>query len=138
MLPAGRDRLTRGERFRLGAEIVGVYLAIRWWLLRGDLPKALEAARRATAPQAVPEARALLVAVRLGGAVQRTVGALPFDSRCLIRSLVVTRILARRGLASSLVIGVSAQPEFAAHAWVEYAGVPVLPTGSRFGRLAEM
>jgi hypothetical protein len=63
---------------------------------------------------------------------------MPFDSRCLIRSLVLVRILARRRIASSLVLGVSTTPAFEAHAWVEHAGVALLPTSARFQRLSEM
>jgi hypothetical protein len=138
VIPADRVRLTRGEKIRLGTEIVGTYLAVRWWLLRGDVSDALVAARRTKSPSQRHDDKALLVAFRLGSAVERTVGTLPFDSRCLIRSLVLTRILARRGLESSFVVGVSAHPTFAAHAWVEYAGIAVLPTDIRFSRLAEM
>jgi hypothetical protein len=57
------------------------------------------------------------------------------DSRCLVRALVLTRMLARRGIESSFVLGVAAQPAFAAHAWLERAGVPLLSTSSRFHRL---
>jgi hypothetical protein len=56
-----------------------------------------------------------------------------------MRSLVLTRLLARRGVPSTLIIGVSAAPEFAAHAWVEHAGRPLLPSfGPAFARLVEL
>ena len=124
---------------QLAAEIIGTYVAVRWWLLRRSLPETLAAARRDAEPPCAHGSEVPLeAALRLGRAVQRTLGALPLDSRCLIRSLVLTRILARRGAHSSLIIGVSASPRFSAHAWVEYAGVPLLPSGSGFHRLTEL
>ena len=76
--------------------------------------------------------------LRLGRVVERTLRALPVDSRCLITALVLTRMLTRRGLESTFVLGVRAQPQFAAHAWVERDGVPLLPTTSDFHRLTEL
>ena len=62
---------------------------------------------------------------RLGHAAQRTLRFVPFDSRCLAQSLVLLTILSRRGISSSVVIGVEVAP-FAAHAWVESGGRPLL------------
>jgi hypothetical protein len=140
VLPTRRARLSPGEKARLGAEIAGAYVVVRWRLLRGGLPEAVDAARRVEPPSpgALDDGASLAAARRLGTAVERTLGAMPFDSRCLIRSLVLVRILARRGIASSLVLGVSAKPGFAAHAWVESDGVALLPTSARFQRLTEM
>ena len=54
-------------------------------------------------------------------------------------ALVVTRLLARRGVPSVFVLGVSPGPGFAAHAWVECDGRPILAAGdSSFGRLLEL
>ena len=76
---------------------------------------------------------------RLARAVRRTLRTLPADSRCLMQSLVLTRLLARRGRSASLVIGVSPAGTFTAHAWVEREGVPLLPTHEdEFSRLAEL
>ena len=71
-----------------------------------------------------------LAGVRLGRAVTRTLRLVPADSRCLMRSLVLTGLLARRGIDSSLVIGVRPEGEFGAHAWVEHDGRPLLPSGA--------
>ncbi len=71
--------------------------------------------------------------------VVRVLSYLPGDTRCLRRSLVLTRMLARRGIPGRLVIGARTSPEFLAHAWVECSGVPVLsPEGETFGRLVEL
>lgn len=83
---------------------------------------------------------AAALAIRLGQAVVRTLMLLPTDSRCLIRSLVLLRLLSRRGIGSTLVIGVrhGDQP-FAAHAWVEYQQIPLLASGGgHFARLLEI
>jgi hypothetical protein len=57
----------------------------------------------------------------------------------LTRSLVLTRLLARRGIPSTLVIGVRSQPSFVAHAWVEYRGSALLPAErGTFQRLVEL
>jgi Transglutaminase-like superfamily len=126
----------------LAGEILATYGRVRWWLLRGDLPSAVRAARNGTVPQAAKtrdRAFEQLLGLRLGRAVSRTLGVFPADSRCLVRSLVLTRLLARRGIDSSLVIGVSVEPRFAAHAWVESGDVPLLPTnGSTFARLVRL
>ena len=77
------------------------------------------------------------MALRLGRAVVKTLRLLPTDSRCLIRSLVLSRILSRRAIPHTLVIGVRNDPEFMAHAWVEHEGYPVLPAGN-YTRLTEL
>ncbi len=76
---------------------------------------------------------------RYAMAVVKVLRLLPTDSRCLVRSLVLTTVLARRGADTTLVIGVTAAPEFSAHAWVEHRGEALLepgPTGD--GRLLEL
>lgn len=135
VLPRDGVRLTRAERLRLTAEILNSYVLVRWWLLRSDLPSTLAAVRR---PAPVASELPLSSLIRLGRGVQRALEILPLDSRCLIRSLVLTRILARRGVASTVVLAAKRHPGFAAHAWVEHAGVALLPSGSGFQRLTEM
>jgi hypothetical protein len=132
------ERLTAVERARLVAEILVTYATVRWRLRRTDLPTVL-AALRAPARRV---ARALPLAHderRLAGAAVRVLRALPSDARCLIRSLVVLAMLARRGSAATLVIATRPEPSFTAHAWVEHAGRPLLPTEG-FGdvRLVEL
>ncbi len=80
-----------------------------------------------------------LAAARLGYAVSQILRRLPAKSPCLTRSLVLMRLMARRGLEGSLVLGVAHGGEFAAHAWVEHAGAPLLPAYDRmFARLVEL
>jgi hypothetical protein len=66
----------------------------------------------------------------------RILELLPTDSRCLIRSLVLMSLLEHRDTPCELVIGVQAEPVFAAHAWVECDGEALLPTGD--GRYAPL
>jgi len=55
-----------------------------------------------------------------------------------MRSLVLTALMARRGVPAMIVIGVCPDP-FAAHAWVEYRGRPLLqPATAPFERLLEV
>jgi len=65
----------------------------------------------------------------LSRAVTRTLALLPGDTRCLMQALVLTGLLARRGIPAKLVIGARTTPRFFAHAWVEHAGQPVLAAG---------
>jgi hypothetical protein len=69
----------------------------------------------------------------------RTLDPLPGDTRCLVRSLVLVRLLARRGVPARLIIGVTRTGPFAAHAWVERDGRALLPSGGgHLARLTEL
>lgn len=135
-LPVGR-RATPAQRIGLGFEILGLYLRARWGLWRSDLPRTLlvmRGRRPSLAPVAPPATWP-----RLAAAVGRTLEPIPADSRCLVRSLVLTGILARRGVDARLVVGVRMEPTFAAHAWVEHDGISLLPTGEpEYARLVEL
>jgi transglutaminase-like putative cysteine protease len=133
-LPVGR--LSPLGRARLVAEIVAAYVPLLRVVRRNDLP-AMVAKARAVEPVAALPGDPHDVAVRLGGMVRRTLKVLPTDGRCLIQSLVLVRLLARRSIAVRVVIGVRGGDAFAAHAWVEHDAAPVLPAG-RFERLMEL
>lgn len=127
------------EKVVLGIEIVSAYSRARWWLWRTDLPRTITALREAGSAYREGPADPERAGARLGRAVGRTLRHLPFDSRCLMRSLVLTRMLARRGIESSLVIAVQSEPGFEAHAWVESRGVALLPPAAQpFQRMVEM
>jgi hypothetical protein len=139
-MPVAR-RLNPAERVRLIVEILASYREARRALRRDSIEAAVErlrggpvaAADRGTDREVLDEAW------RLGRAVQRTLTLVPGDTRCLTRSLLLTRMLARRGIPAKLVIGARAEPSFSAHAWVEQAGEPVLPAGEHsLGRLVEL
>jgi hypothetical protein len=125
---------------RLAVEIVRAYLYARGQLRRAPIESVL-ATLRAGAATPTPEHApgALSEARRLGWSVARTLRLMPGDTRCLARSLVLTRLLAQRGISAKLVIGARASPEFLAHAWVECEGQPVLSPGDgSFSRLVEL
>lgn len=133
-------RLPLRRRLRLAGEVLAAYLVTRISLSRNGLPATLERVRRARDVQRLDadDAYSRYAAYRLGQVVEKVLQYLP-DARCLTRSIVLVALLARRGVASTLVIGVSPAPDFKAHAWVELEGVPLLPTGeSEYSRLAEL
>jgi hypothetical protein len=121
--------LAQREKVALVAEILLAYARTRWWLRRRNLPGALLELRSAATRRPSAPADATRTGRRLGRAVVRTLSLLPTDSRCLTRSLVLTNLLARRGIESSLVLGVQPGETFAAHAWVEHDTAPLLDPG---------
>lgn len=63
---------------------------------------------------------------QLGAQVSRAARNHVYPMSCLRRSLVLQGLLARRGIAAELRIGVRRDGErLQAHAWVEVAGVPI-------------
>ena len=53
----------------------------------------------------------------------------PYQGNCLSQSLALWRLLHRRGVASTLRIGARRSPAgLEAHAWIEYAGMPLNDT----------
>jgi hypothetical protein len=139
-MPVGR-RLNPAERARLIVEILASYREARRALRWESIEAAVERLRGgpAAAADRGTDREVLYEAWRLGRAVQRTLTLVPGDTRCLTRSLLLTQMLARRGIPAKLVIGARAKPSFSAHAWVEQAGEAVLPAGEHsFGRLVEL
>jgi hypothetical protein len=139
-LPEKSPPLSARAKARLGWEIVATYVRVRRTLRDKGLPTTVRALReRSPGPTRLDELRAWERGHRMASAVNRTVGALPTDGRCLNRSLVLLAMLAERGIDTTLVIGTRSHPAFEAHAWVEHAGFPLLPDGgSEYGRLIEI
>jgi hypothetical protein len=136
---AFRSHLSLSQKASLAVEIIGTYVRARRLLRRDELHEAVRAIRASGPPTRAPDGEQLLIGIRLGRIVGKTLGVLPADSRCLVRSLVLTSLLVRRGIESALVIGVHPEPSFKAHAWVECAGTPLLPPGDvPYGRLVEL
>jgi hypothetical protein len=121
-------RLGPGQRLRLAAEILRAYVLVRRLLRRRTLPETVAALRGGTGV-APPNAASLALGRHLAWATVRTITLLPADSRCLMQSLVLTRVMARRALSSELILSAAPGPEFEAHAWVEHAGEPLLLPG---------
>jgi Transglutaminase-like superfamily len=113
-------------KLRLAIEVLFAYGRAWRWMRRFEIEEAVRRLRGEAAPgRAVPVTDPL----RLGAVVMGVLSVLPTDSRCLVRSLVLLSLLARREIANVLVIGVRTEPEFAAHAWIECGGQAVLPSG---------
>jgi hypothetical protein len=116
----------------MGLEILVDYLRVRWLLRTLDFQTALTRLRATPRCERMellePGSRkAEHIAARLGNLVWKTLRLFPTDSRCLMKSLVLTAVLARRGLDGDVIIGVKSEPEFTAHAWVEHRGMALLP-----------
>jgi hypothetical protein len=135
--PAVAGRLSTVDRVRLVGEIVATYVAVRLRLRRSDLPTVLSALRGGRGRgrgRPIPRDPQ-----RLATAAVRVLRTVPGDARCLTRSLVVVAMLARRGIDTTLVVAARPGDTFAAHAWVERGGRPLLPTeGFDDVRLAEL
>lgn len=133
-------RLPLLRKVLLATEVLATYARVRWHVRRVDLPTVVRRLRgQLSAGPEPPGPSAVEAGLRLARATSRTITKLPFDSRCLMRSLVVTALLARRGAAGTLVIGVSPGEEFGAHAWVELGGRPLLPPDeATYARLVEL
>ena len=129
--------LTRPEKLVLSAVVARTYLEVRR-ALRSEDVKAVVARLRARRASAAP-AEPLVVATRLSRATVRVLRFLPGDTRCLSSSLVLTALLSRAGIDSSLVIGVKPGDAFGAHAWVEVGPHALLPPGEdSFPRLVTL
>ncbi len=132
------QRLSIVGKALLVGEVLRTYAKARWLLWRRDLPSVVVTVE-ATTPGLSPTPAPLRLGARLARVTSRCLGVLPTDSRCLVRSVVLMALLSRRGIASSLVIGVRPGDEFEAHAWIEHDGQPLLPTGNgAYSRLLEL
>jgi hypothetical protein len=122
-----RERLALRQKVALAVEILAVYVSVCWRLRRRDIVD-LVAANGARSGEWTPDcADTWRVALRLAAAMRRTLRVVPTNKRCLVQSVVLSSLLSARGISSRLVIGAHSRPQFAAHAWVEHQGQPVLP-----------
>jgi hypothetical protein len=124
------------SRLSLGAEIVWTALRVRRLVRRNDLPAAV-ASCRGDERQAVSELSHGEV-VRVGRAVRQVVGMLPGDSSPLVSSLVVIAMLARRGIDTSLVIGVREDTSLPPQAWVELGEARTATVRPKFAQLVAL
>jgi Transglutaminase-like superfamily len=132
--------LSPREKAGLALEIAGTLIRVRRELRRSDLRQALARLRGSPDPApAEPDPQSVAEWLRLGRVVRRRLRLLPGDTRCLTQSLVLLRLLSRRHVGGTLVIGVRPGVRFGAHAWVEVGERPLLPTGGAdFERLVAL
>jgi hypothetical protein len=138
--PLSIHELSGPRKLALAAEILVTYGRVRWAIRGEDATTAVPRIRAELASRSseLDAKRQRIAGLRLGHAVIRTLTPLPADSRCLFRSLVLTKLLARRGIDGTVVLAVRPEP-FAAHAWVELDGNPLLPPGEDgYERLVEL
>jgi len=121
----------------LALEILVAYMAMWRALGHADVLRMAAKARDVHPRPSTGDPLEHQQARRLGKAVGKVLRVLPTDSRCLIRSLVLVRILSRRAIRSTIVIGVRKSAGFEAHAWVEHGGQAILPAGE-YTRLTEL
>jgi hypothetical protein len=136
-LSAPAPRLSIVQRLALAMEIVRAYLAVRALSSRRKLPSVVGALREAPAVGGLPLPDPRVDGIRLGRAVVRALVLTPGGTKCLMRSLVLTRLLARRGVVDGeLIIAVQPGPAVLdAHAWIELDGRALLPPGDGHERL---
>lgn len=136
---ARHDRLALRHKLALAAEILVTHARVGRTLRGNDIRAAVALLRAPAAGSDPPGAEAYAAGVRLGKAVTGVLGRPPLAPGCLRMSLVLCAMLARRGAESSVVIGVRATSSFGAHAWVELAGRPILPSSeTEFERLVAL
>jgi hypothetical protein len=123
----GSDRVGVRARIAFIAEVLGTYAHVRRLLAGHGITEVVGRLRDGT-PDRLDHETACRLAERLYRPVRRTLRPLPFDTRCLMRSLVLLAMLARRGAHCQLVLAAEARQGFAAHAWISHAGRPILPT----------
>lgn len=129
-------------RLALSFEILSIYAVMFVRMRRQDVRRITARGRDRsdlTVDRAHASEKDARVARRLGWAVTRTLSILPTDSRCLVQSLVLQRLLVARSIPSRVVIGARTDGPFMAHAWVECNSVAVLPSrGYENSRLVEL
>lgn len=139
-VPHGRMSVL--HKAALASEILVAYAHVRMQMRRRDIREVVTSIRSQAATMTTSRdlgSEASSTAARLAKAVTRTLKALPTDTRCLSQSLVLLSLLSRRAIPGVLVIGAHTSPQFEAHAWIEYAGRPLLsPSGFSDDRLVEM
>lgn len=134
---ASAPRLTLRGRLQLGTEIMRTYLAVRNLSARRKLPAVVVALRDVPALDGLPLPDPRVDGIRLGRAVMHALVITPGGTKCLMRSFVLLRLLARRGILNGeLIIAVQPGPSLLdAHAWIELDGQALLPPGDGHERL---
>jgi len=121
--------LSPTQKLVLATRVWLAYARVRRGLRSAELPVAvarLGDVRRCSRRRQAPG--------RLSRAVERTLRVAPDDPTCLVRSLVLFRLLREQGDGAELVIGLPEQAtSHEAHAWVELDRRVVGPPPGRAG-----
>lgn len=117
------------DRVRLRSRILVTFARVQVLLRMRPLPALVEALRASAARRPPGHKPA-----RLGRAVAAALRLGPYQPRCLVKSLVLYRLLLEEGHDAALVIGIPENAESTdAHAWVEIGGRDVGPPPGRGG-----
>ncbi len=114
-------------RLRLALRVWRWFAFVRLGLARHPLPELVASLGRPPRP-----ARDRHPVGRLSRAVDRSLGVAGGQATCLVRALVLYRLLREQGDPAQVVIGLPPRPEGPrAHAWVELQGLDVGPSPGR-------
>jgi hypothetical protein len=127
--PRRAGRLTPLPKLLLAVEVVAVYAWVRWLLRSNDTPATAARLRRPPRRTRVTGAEPAEYGRHLAWATVRVLHRLPVDSRCLLQSLVLARLMTVRALDYAIVFSVGREETFEAHCWVEAGGVALLEPG---------
>ncbi|MGD8329116.1 MAG: lasso peptide biosynthesis B2 protein [Gemmatimonadales bacterium] len=120
-IPPDRRALLLEAALRLSWYKLALFvLPFRWIAPRLGRP-VQEPSRRGSADQ-------LADARRIGWAVSLMARKLPWHSRCLVRAVTAKVMLQRRGLRSTLYLGVRREDDrkVSSHAWLRYGDLPLV------------
>ncbi len=132
-------KIARLSEFTLGEVLLIMRLGIeapfrRAFLHRGGFP---HDALQDGSPAREVDAETRDQAQRLGRIVNIAVSRSTGPDNCLLRSLMLSRLLERRSIAHGVCFGAFPDRPFAiAHAWVEVGGIPVNDTPENVARFA--
>ncbi|MDR7483320.1 MAG: lasso peptide biosynthesis B2 protein [Armatimonadota bacterium] len=119
--------LSLGDKARLAGRVLRTYVVVRVNLHRQPLPRLVARLGESPGPTGRRYAPALL-----SRAVHRVLRTSLTEQTCLVRALILYRLLKEQGDAPELVIGLPPHPtDHRAHAWVELDGVDLGPPPGR-------
>lgn len=123
------EQSVRSEQFGIGTilDVFAIVGLTRLQLARRCLGRTLSAAAayrdsRTSPPSGLPTETEVQRLLHTAAAFWLVRTYVPIEPRCLLDSLAMVRFLAKRGLHSNLIFGVTGNP-FSAHAWVQVANV---------------
>ena len=108
-------------------------LLVKAALLAASLRRIVRLIESSAPDEAPDESRSRADVEHLARRITMAAAFFPGRARCLEQSLVLYAMLRRDGVAARLRLGVRPHP-FEAHAWVEYAGEPVLEDPEKVAR----
>jgi len=126
--PDDSTRLPLVRKVRLFVRIWALTVQVAIALRKRPLPDLVESYRARDTVGRHP----IYAPRKLSAAVTRSLRLGPWRPRCLIRSMVLYRLMREQGDEAELVIGLPENPrDHTAHAWVEAQGTDIGPAPGR-------